>query len=107
MSPYIEMKDREIFDSAINEIIDNIETPAEATYVIYKIIKKRFGEMGKNWNNEMTALASDDLALIPKDRIDWDWMSEGKKVLMSAYDEYHDKVMRPYEDKKEEINGVI
>jgi hypothetical protein len=105
--PYIKQEERVIFDSEIDSIINKLETPAQATYVIYKIIKKRFGKMGKNWNDFYTKLSSDDPAVVPKDRIDWEWKSEGTKVLKCAMDEYNRKVIVPHEIDAENRNGSI
>ena len=109
MSPYIKMKDRKIFDEAIDEIIDNIQTPAEATYCIYKIIKKRFGETPKDittiWYNR--ELADDDPARLPVSKPDWDWKSEGVKVLECALLEYYLRVIKIHEDDAIKRNGDI
>ena len=83
--PYIDQKDRQVFEGAIQELTNIVMSPGELNYVITRLIHGYVNFHG----------------------IKYDYLNDVVGVLENAKIEFLRRVVGPYEDKKAKINGDI
>jgi len=87
--PYINQKQRKVFNPIIDILFSHIDNKGEVNYCITRLVHL--------WV----------LELIKKSRKCYDILSKGHNVLQDATAEYYRVVIAPYEDIKKKENGFV
>lgn len=87
MMPYIEPRQRELFEKSLNNLINLVCCKGDMTYIVTRLIHLYITRHIQMKNYEA--------------------LSQGKSILADALDEFNNAVMNPYENKKRRENGPI